>query len=74
MTTKLLLQKILKGVLHTQDENKYNHERVRNSDLKRRIDKYKESSIELAANTQKSLNKQTESQLNGRNSPHTSQY
>jgi uncharacterized protein (UPF0254 family) len=27
MTTKLALQKILKGMLHTEDENIHNHER-----------------------------------------------
>jgi hypothetical protein len=30
MTTKPPLQKILQGVLHTEDENKLNHERTRN--------------------------------------------
>jgi hypothetical protein len=29
MTTKPPLQKILKGILHTEDENKHNHERMR---------------------------------------------
>jgi hypothetical protein len=28
MTTKLSLQKILKGILHAEDENKYNHEKI----------------------------------------------
>jgi hypothetical protein len=28
MTTKLPLQKILKGILHTEDETKHNHGRI----------------------------------------------
>jgi hypothetical protein len=28
MTTKPSLQKILKGILHIEDENKHNHERT----------------------------------------------
>jgi hypothetical protein len=28
MTTKPPLQKILKGILHREDENKHNHERM----------------------------------------------
>jgi hypothetical protein len=28
MTTKPVLQKILKGSLHTEDENKHSHERM----------------------------------------------
>jgi hypothetical protein len=28
MTTKLPLQKILKGIVHTEDENKHNHKRM----------------------------------------------
>jgi hypothetical protein len=28
MSTKPLLQKILKGILHTEDENKHNHTRM----------------------------------------------
>jgi hypothetical protein len=28
MTTKTLLQKMLKGILHTEDENKHSHERM----------------------------------------------
>jgi hypothetical protein len=35
MTTKPLLQKILKGILYTEDENKHNHERMGNITLKR---------------------------------------
>jgi hypothetical protein len=29
MTTKPALQKILKGILHTEDKNKHNHESMR---------------------------------------------
>jgi hypothetical protein len=29
MTTKPQIQKILQGILHTKDENKQNHERMR---------------------------------------------
>jgi hypothetical protein len=28
MTTKPVLQKILKGILHTEDEDKHNHKRM----------------------------------------------
>jgi hypothetical protein len=34
MTTKPPLQKILQGILHTDDESKQNHERMRGIKLK----------------------------------------
>jgi hypothetical protein len=36
MTTKLPLWKILKGILHTEDENKHSHERIIESQEKSR--------------------------------------
>jgi hypothetical protein len=36
MATKPALQKILKGILHTEDENKHSHERMGLFNLKRR--------------------------------------
>jgi hypothetical protein len=36
MTTKLPLQMILQGILHTEDENKQNHERTRGPNHRRR--------------------------------------
>jgi hypothetical protein len=52
MTTKSPLQKVLKGVLHSEDKNKHNHKRMGSINLKRRTNKYRESSIELVAHTQ----------------------
>jgi hypothetical protein len=52
MTTNPPLEKILKGILHTEDENKHNLERVELLNLKRRANKQSESSIELVAHTQ----------------------
>jgi hypothetical protein len=48
MTTKTTLPKILKGILHTEDKNKHNHER----NHMRKTDKHSESSTELTAYTQ----------------------
>jgi hypothetical protein len=39
MTTKSTLQKILEGILHTEDENTHNHEGWELFNLKRRADK-----------------------------------
>jgi hypothetical protein len=50
MNTKPPLQKILQGILHTEDENKQNHQRTE-VNLRRR-DKYSGNSIEWAAGTQ----------------------
>jgi hypothetical protein len=33
MTTKPQLEKILKGILHTEDENNHNHKRIGNIKL-----------------------------------------
>jgi hypothetical protein len=52
MTTKSPLWKILKEVLHTEDKIKHNHKRMGSINLKRRTNKYRESSIELVAHTQ----------------------
>jgi hypothetical protein len=63
MTTKPPLQKILKGILHTEHENKHNRERmgiIKPQEKTRQI----ESSIVLVACTQ-ILTQQK--QLNGRN-------
>jgi hypothetical protein len=65
VTTKPQLEKILKGILHTEDKNKHNHERMGNiKPQERRTDKYSESSIELAAHTE--ISKQ-QKQLHGKN-------
>jgi hypothetical protein len=52
----------VKGVLHTEDENKYNHLRKVLNLMKGR-DKYSDSSIELAAHSQ---NFKQQKQLNSR--------
>jgi hypothetical protein len=39
MTNKSALQKILKGILHTEDKNKHSHERMGISKYRRRADK-----------------------------------
>jgi hypothetical protein len=36
MTTKPPLQKILQGILHTEDENKQNHERMESIKLQKK--------------------------------------
>jgi hypothetical protein len=56
MLTKPPLQKILKGILHTEDENKQNHKGQEVLNLIRRTDKHSESSIEWL-HTLKFLNK-----------------
>jgi hypothetical protein len=64
MTTKPLLQKILQGILHTEDESKQNHERaggIKPQEKKRQVS---ECSIDSAAHTQ--ILKQ-QKQLNGKN-------
>jgi hypothetical protein len=50
MNTKPPLQKILQGILHTEDENKQNHQRTEVN--LRRTDKYSGNSTEWAADTQ----------------------
>jgi hypothetical protein len=52
MTTKPTLQKILLGILHTEDESKQNHKRMCISNHRRRKDKESESSIDSAAHKQ----------------------
>jgi hypothetical protein len=64
MSTKSQLQKILQGILYTEDESKQNHERMGSIKPQEKNDKYSESSIDLAAHNQ--LLKQ-QKQLNGRN-------
>jgi NADPH:quinone reductase-like Zn-dependent oxidoreductase len=51
MTTKPPLQKILKGILHIEDENKHNHERTV-SFKPHENRQHSESTIELAVYTQ----------------------
>jgi hypothetical protein len=50
MTTKPPLQKILKGILHTEDKNKHNHKRT--GSIKSHENNHSESSIQSAAYTQ----------------------
>jgi hypothetical protein len=54
MTTKpeSYFQKILKRILHTEDENKHNHKRMGSIKPNERTDKHSENSSELAAHTQ----------------------
>jgi hypothetical protein len=61
MTTKTPLQKILQGILHTEDESKQNHGGQAVPNHRRRKDKESESNIDLAAHNQ------TLKQLNDRN-------
>jgi hypothetical protein len=63
MTTTPPLHKILKEILHTEDENKHNHGKTR-SITPQATEKYSDNSIELAEYTQ-TLKQQK--QLNGRN-------
>jgi hypothetical protein len=51
MITNPPLQKILEGILHSEDENKYSKERTELLNLKRGADKQSESSIKLATHT-----------------------
>jgi hypothetical protein len=64
MTTKLPLQKILQGILHTESENKQNHERAGSTKPQERKGKKAESNIDTAAHNQ-TLKQQR--QLNDRN-------
>jgi hypothetical protein len=48
-TTKPALQIFLKRILHTEDENKYSHEKDWPLNLKRRAEKLLESRIKLIA-------------------------
>jgi hypothetical protein len=52
MTIKPPLQKILQGILHTEDESKQNHERKGSINHKRRKDKQSESSTDSTAHNQ----------------------
>jgi hypothetical protein len=52
VTTKPLLQKIPKGILHTKDKNKHNMKGWEVLNLIGRMDKYSENSIDSAAHTQ----------------------
>jgi hypothetical protein len=52
MTTKAPLQKVLQGILHTEDESEQNHERTGSIKPWRRKDKQSGSSIDLTAHNQ----------------------
>jgi hypothetical protein len=52
MDIKPPLQKIMKGILHIEDQNNHSHGRMGILKVKRRTDKQSESSIELVAHTQ----------------------
>jgi hypothetical protein len=52
MTTKPPLQKILQGILHTENESKPNHERTAVPNHRRRKGKESESNIDSAAHNQ----------------------
>jgi hypothetical protein len=51
-TTKPALQKILQGILHTENERKQNHERAGNTKPQEKKDKQSESNIDSAAQNQ----------------------
>jgi hypothetical protein len=57
VTTKSTLQKILQGILHTEDESKQNHERTGSIRLQEKKDKESESSSDLTAHNQIPNNK-----------------
>jgi hypothetical protein len=57
MTTKPPLQKILQGILHTENESKQNHERAGSTKLQEKKGKKAESNTDLATHNQ-NLNKQ----------------
>jgi hypothetical protein len=57
MTTKLPLQKILQGILHTENESKQNHERTGNAKPQEKKRQKVESNIDSAAHNQ-TLNQQ----------------
>jgi hypothetical protein len=54
MTTKPPLQKILQGILHTDNESKQNHERAGKSNHRRRKGKKVKSNIDLPTHNQTS--------------------
>jgi hypothetical protein len=64
MTTKPPLQKILQGILHTEDESKQNNERTGSIKPQKKIRKESESSIDSNAHYQILKHQK---QLNGRN-------
>jgi hypothetical protein len=64
MTNKPPLEKILQGILHTENESKLKHERTGIPNHRRRKDKESESNIDSAAHNQ-TLKQQK--QLNDRN-------
>jgi hypothetical protein len=70
MSTKPALQKILKGILHREDENKHNHERMGIINLKRRADKSLKSNRIICPHTNPNTTKTTK----WHKSPHTFQY
>jgi hypothetical protein len=52
VTSKPPLQKILQGILHTENENKQNHERTGNTKLQEKKNKESESNIDSVAHNQ----------------------
>jgi hypothetical protein len=52
MTTKPPLQKILQGILHTESENKQNHERASSTKPQEKNDKKVKGNIDSAAHNQ----------------------
>jgi hypothetical protein len=52
MTMKSPLQKILQGILHTENEIKQNHERTGRTKPQEKKDKESESNIDSAAHNQ----------------------
>jgi hypothetical protein len=64
MTTKPSLQKILQGILHTEDESKQTMRGQEVSNHRKRKDKQSENSIDSAAHNQTF---KQQKQVNGRN-------
>jgi hypothetical protein len=52
MTMKPPLQKILKGILHTENESKQNHERAGNTNPQEKESKKAKSNTDLATHNQ----------------------
>jgi hypothetical protein len=71
MTTKPPLQKILQGILHTENESKQNHERAGNTKPQEKKRQKIKSNTDSVAHNQ-ILNQQRHSHMTG--SPHNYQY
>jgi hypothetical protein len=57
MTTKTPLQKILQGILHTENESRKKHEKTGSTNHRRRQEKESKSNIDSSAHSQLLSNK-----------------